>query len=430
MDAATKHEASGLHSALRYKFIAIVGNENVRAATAADAVAGVHPKLVIEPETESEISEILRLSNAAGLAVIPRGGGTKLGWGNSPERADLVLSTARLNEIIEHAWADLTVTVEAGCTIQRLQETLAEHGQRLALDPLWPEKATIGGVLSANDSGALRLRFGALRDLIIGATIALPDGTLASSGGKVVKNVAGYDLPKLVTGALGTLGIITRAVFRLHPLPRNTRSFSVATANAEEAQRFALAVQDSKLAHTFLQSHFSDDASPVSDILFEGTEAGLVAQEAQLRNLAAPAKVLETSTSSWTAREKLWTLADPENTAIAKISVLPANVARTMKLVEHIANGQQVRWRALVYATGLGWLRLEGKVGALRGALQALRGELESQQGSLVALHRPEKMPSFDAWGNAGDALPLMKAVKQQLDPKSTLNPGRFVGGI
>jgi len=430
MDAATKHEASGLHSALRYKFIAIVGNENVHAATAADTVAGVHPKLVIEAGTESEIAEILRLSNAAGLAVIPRGGGTKLGWGNSPERADLVLSTARLNEIIEHAWADLTVTVEAGCTIQRLQETLAEHGQRLALDPLWPEKATIGGVLSANDSGALRLRFGALRDLIIGATIALPDGTLASSGGKVVKNVAGYDLPKLVTGALGTLGIITRAVFRLHPLPRNTRSFSVATANAEEAQRFALAVQDSKLAHTFLQSHFSDDASPVSDILFEGTEAGLVAQEAQLRNLAAPAKVLETSTSSWTAREKLWTLADPENTAIAKISVLPANVARTMKLVEHIANGQQVRWRALVYATGLGWLRLEAKVGALRGALQALRGELESQQGSLVALHRPEKMPSFDAWGNAGDALPLMKAVKQQLDPKSTLNPGRFVGGI
>jgi len=430
MDAATKHEASGLHSALRYKFIAIAGNDNVRAATAADAVWGVQPKLVIMPGTESEISEILRLSNAAGLAVIPRGGGTKFGWGNPPARADLILSTARLNEIIEHAWADLTVTVEAGCTIQRLQETLAEHGQRLALDPLWPEKATIGGVLSTNDSGALRLRFGGLRDLIIGATIALADGTLASSGGKVVKNVAGYDLPKLVTGALGTLGVITRAVFRLHPLPRNTRSFSVATANPEEAQRFVLAVQDSKLAHTFLQSHFSDDALPVSDILFEGTEAGLVAQEAQLRNLAAPANVSGTSTSSWTAREELWTLADPENTAIAKVSVLPANIARMMKLVEHIANGQQVRWRALMYATGLGWLRLEGKVGALRGALQALRNELESQQGSLVALHRPEKMPAFDTWGNAGDALPLMKAVKQQLDAKSTLNPGRFVGGI
>ena len=150
--------------------------------------------------------------------MIPRGGGTKLGWANSPARAGLILSTARLTEVIEHAWADLTVSVGAGCTVQRLQEALAQHGQRLALDPLWPEKATVGGVLSTNDSGALRLRFGALRDLIIGVTVALPDGTLASSGGKVVKNVAGYDLPKLVTGALGTLGVITRAVFRLHPL--------------------------------------------------------------------------------------------------------------------------------------------------------------------------------------------------------------------
>src|SRR5438874_6633682 len=291
MDAATKSEASGLRPALRHKFIALVGNEYVRAATAADAVVGAQPKLVIEPGTERELVNVLLLSNYAGLAVIPRGGGTKLGWGNSPASADLILSTARMTEIIEHAWADLTVSVQAGCTIQRLQETLSQHGQRLALDPLWPEKATVGGVLSTNDSGALRLRFGALRDLIIGATIALADGTLASSGGKVVKNVAGYDLPKLVTGALGTLGVITRAVFRLHPLPRNTRSFSVAAASAEEAKRFVVAVQDSKLAHTSLQCHFSDDTSPVSDILFYGTEAGLAAQETQLRDLAAPAAV-------------------------------------------------------------------------------------------------------------------------------------------
>src|SRR5260370_40713272 len=141
MDAATKHEASVLHSALRYKFIALVGNENVRAATAADAVAGVQPKLVIEAGTESEISEILRLSNEAGLAVIPRGSGTKLGWGNPPTRADLILSTARLNEIIEHAWADLTVTVEAGCTLQQLHDTLHPHWQRLAVDPQWPATA-------------------------------------------------------------------------------------------------------------------------------------------------------------------------------------------------------------------------------------------------------------------------------------------------
>jgi len=419
-----------LRPALRYKFIALVGNEYVRAATAAEAVAGMQPKLVIEPGTERELANVLLLSNYAGLAVIPRGGGTKPGWGNSPTRAGLILSTARMTEIIEHAWADLTVTVEAGCTIQRLQETLAQHGQRLALDPLWPEKATVGGVLSTNDSGALRLRFGALRDLIIGATIALPDGTLARSGGKVVKNVAGYDLPKLVTGALGTLGVITRAVFRLHPLPLSSRSFSVSSANAEETQKFVLAAQDSKLAHTFLQSHFSDDTPPVSDILFEATEAGLAAQETELRTLAAPAIVSAAPTSTWTAREELWTFLDPASTAIAKISILPANLARTMELVARSANAHQLRWKMLLYATGIGWLRLEGKPGSLRDALQMLRSELDSQDGSLVVLHRPDKMPAFDAWGTAGDTLPLMKAVKQQLDPKNTLNPGRFVGGI
>jgi glycolate oxidase FAD binding subunit len=266
--------------------------------------------------------------------------------------------------------------------------------------------------------------------LIIGATVALADGTLASSGGKVVKNVAGYDLPKLVTGALGTLGVITRAVFRVHPLPRKTHSFSIPAANAEETQRLALAVQDSKLAHTFIQSRFSDGAPPATDILFEGTEAGLAAQEAQLRKLSAPASVIQASTPTWTAREELWTLSDVASTAMAKISILPADMARTMKLMGHIANGHQVRWRALVYATGIGWLRLEGKPSSLRGALQALRGELDGQGCSVVALHRPEKMPAFDAWGTAGDALPLMKAVKRQLDPKNTLNPGRFVGGI
>jgi glycolate oxidase FAD binding subunit len=430
MDAATKPESTVLHSALRYKFVALVGAENVRPASATDTVAGVQPKLVVAPGTETQLAEVLRLSDEAGLAVFPRGSGTKLSWGNPPSRADIILSMARLNEIIDHAWADLTVAVEAGCTIQKLQETLAQHGQRLALDPLWPEKATVGGILSTNDSGALRLRFGALRDLIIGVTLALSDGTLASSGGRVVKNVAGYDLPKLVTGALGTLGVITRAVFRLHPLPHHTRSLSISTAQPKETERCILAIQNSKLAHTFLQSHFSGETSPISDILFEGTEAGLAAQESQLRNLIAPASVSQASPSIWTAREDLWTFSDPQSAAIAKISILPANLAHTMELAARAANTHQLRWKALVYATGIGCLRLEGRSGALCSALQELRDELVAQSGSLVALHRPQNMPAFDAWGDVGDALPLMKSVKRRLDPKNTLNPGRFVGGI
>ncbi len=212
MDAAVSASANRVTRALEEGLRAIVTPKFVRQASVADAVAGVLPQIVAEPATEQELAKVLKLADEAGLAVIPRGGGTKVDWGNPPGRADLILSTLRLNRILEHAWADLTVTVEAGCTIGKLQGTLAKHGQRLALDALWPEHATVGGMLSTNDSGALRLRFGSLRDLIIGVTLALPDGTLASSGGKVVKNVAGYDLPKLATGALGTLGVITRAV--------------------------------------------------------------------------------------------------------------------------------------------------------------------------------------------------------------------------
>src|SRR5713226_4148951 len=247
MDAATHSRKTPLHSSLRYRLIYFMGQEHVHAASASDIVAGVQPKLVLVPGSEADLVDAVWLVSDAGVAVVPGGGGTKLCWGNPPSRADVVFSTARLNEVTEHAWADLTASVGAGCTIQTLQETLAQHGQRLALDPLWPAKATVGGVLSANDSGALRLRFGALRDLVIGVTLALPDGTLASSGGKVVKNVAGYDLPKLATGAFGTLGIITRAVFRLHPLPRNTRSYSIGTKGVEEARRIIHVIQDSKL---------------------------------------------------------------------------------------------------------------------------------------------------------------------------------------
>ena len=142
-----------------------------------------------DPSTERELADLLAEADRAHLGVTPKGAATKQDWGNPPSRACFYLSTAKLNRVLEHAWADMTVTVEAGCTFGVLQATLAEHGQRLTADPLWPEKATVGGMLATNDTGALRLMYGGLRDLIIGITLALPDGTLAKSGGKVVKNV-------------------------------------------------------------------------------------------------------------------------------------------------------------------------------------------------------------------------------------------------
>jgi glycolate oxidase FAD binding subunit len=410
---------------------AVVGREHLRTANAGDFASGVAPKFVVEPGSDQEIAKVLAIANEPGAAVIPRGGGTKLEWGNPPTRADLVLSMARLNRVIEHAWSDLTVTVEAGCTIQKLQEMLAKHGQRIALDPLWPERATVGGVLSTNDSGALRLRFGSLRDLIIGITLALPDGTVASSGGKVVKNVAGYDLQKLATGAFGTLGVITRAVFRVHPLPKNSLTLTIAAPHAEQAQRVILSIQASRLAHVALQTSLGNQSTPVIDVLFEGTTPGLIGQRTQLEKLIAPLTATDARPTVWTARQGLFSLENStEAAAVAKISILPVSIATTAELIARTAHEQKLPWRAAIQATGIGWLTLAGTADGIFAALQSLRVAIEDQGGSLVLLRRPAGMAEFDAWGNPGDALPLMRAVKQQFDPRGTLNPGRFVRGI
>jgi glycolate oxidase FAD binding subunit len=351
---------------------------------------------LVEPADEKETSAILRDANESGRAVIPTGGGTKLDWGNPPRKADILLSMRRQNRVIEHAWADLTVTVEAGCTIAELQRTLAEHGQRLAIDPLWPERATVGGILSTNDSGSLRLGYGALRDLIIGITLVLADGTIAKSGGKVVKNVAGYDLPKLATGGLGTLGVITRAVFRLHPLPRNTRTLSIAVPDAAAMQRVILAILGAQLAPAAVQARNGS-----IDILLEGTLDGIAAQESAIREFGA---VQEGSPAVWNAREELW-----GTDTIVKFTTVPARIAAASAWFS----------RFVIQATGVGYAQFDGD-------LEQLRAAMERDGGSLVILGQTK----LDAWGSPGDALPLMRAVKEQFDPKGTLNPGRFVGEI
>lgn len=356
---------------------------------------------VVEPADENETAAILRNANETGQAVIPTGGGTKLDWGNPPRKADILLSMRRMNRVIEHAWADLTVTVEAGCTIAALQRKLAEHGQRLAVDPLWSERATVGGILATNDSGALRLAFGALRDLIIGVTLVLADGTIAMSGGKVVKNVAGYDLPKLATGSLGTLGVITRAVFRLHPLPRNARTLTIAATDAQDMQRILLAILDARLAVTAVQARPGN----LVDVLLEGTLDGIAAQEAVITKMGKEmGSVREGSPAVWKAREELW-----GNAPMVKFTSLPSQISAASALFS----------RFVVQATGIGYAQFTGD-------LRGLREAMERDGGSLVVLGKTE----IDAWGKAGDALPLMRAVKAQFDPKNTLNPGRFAGGI
>ena len=415
---------------------AIGGAEHLRAATTEDAVDGVQPLMVIEPGSPDEIARVLKTASGAGLQVIPRGGATKMAWGNPPRGGDLIISTRRLSRIVEHAWGDMTATVEAGCTLQQLQQTLAEHGQRLALDPLWPGKATIGGILATNDSGPLRIRLGSLRDLIIGITLALADGTLAKSGGKVVKNVAGYDLPKLATGSLGTLGIITQAIFRLHPIPRESRSLSFSTADHAAMNTLVLAILDSQLVPTGVQVRAANSSPPEIDLRFEGTATGCEAQVDQAVRLAAGSRqlgtLLEAHADIWNAHEGLW--GEAECSVVCKFTLLPASMGTFFDKVREVAEQSHLRWRGVAQAVGAGWLRLDGDGVApdvFLSVIVELRQGLEARGGSLVVLCCPLVVKSkLDVWGSPGDALPVMKSVKAQFDPAGVLNPGRFVGGI
>jgi glycolate oxidase FAD binding subunit len=253
---------------------------------------------------------------------------------------------------------------------------------------------------------------------------------LASSGGKVVKNVAGYDLPKLVAGAFGTLGVITRAIFRLHPQPKETRTISCMTSGTAEAQRLVLAIQNSQLAHSALQICWGAGIQPRVDVLFEGTEVGLAAQEQQAKAMMDAAKTGDRARHAWGTRQEICSAGKSGGEfAVAKFATLPAELAEPLETIARLCKGE-LRWSVVVQATGIGWVRLKGAAVGIDSVLRQLRANLEERGGSLVLAHRSAGASEFDAWGNSGDSLPLMSAVKRQFDPMGTLNPGRFVGGI
>lgn len=421
------------HSFSFDEFASIVGPEHVRAATPSDAIDGAQPRVVVEPGDTEEVGGVLRLAKSAGARLAVRGGGTKIGWGNAPQGVDAILSTRRLSRVLEHAWDDMTATVEAGCRMAVFQEMLAVRGQCLPLDALWPESATVGGTLATNESGARRLRFGALRDLVIGITVVLADGTIARSGGKVVKNVAGYDLPKLFTGSWGTLGVITGATFRLYPLAREARTQTFACATTEAANQLMLAVHDSTLAPTGVQFRLrAEDAPPQVDVRFEGVAAAVEAQSEQLLRLAATAgdaKQVASSTEVWRAREELWEGA--EGVAVCKFSVLPSRVGALCEAARDVASSFDVGCEVVAQSIGVGLLRLAGADEAVVSTIETLRRELQELGASLVVLRCPSAWKArIDVWGAGGDALPLMRRIKREFDPDGILNRGRFVGGI
>ncbi|MGE0541270.1 MAG: FAD-binding oxidoreductase, partial [Dehalococcoidia bacterium] len=211
------------------------------------AVDGLRPAAVVQPADVDGVAAVLRFATDHGLSVTAWGGGTAMGLGNRPSRLDLIVDLTRLNRILEHRPQDLTVTVEAGVTLDILQTTLAAHGQMLALDPPCSDRATVGGVLAANSTGPRRYRYGTARDLLIGSRALLADGTPVRSGGKVVKNVAGYDLNKLWIGSCGSLAIIVEATFKVTPMPAGLGQLVALFTSADAAHAMAMTVTGSRL---------------------------------------------------------------------------------------------------------------------------------------------------------------------------------------
>ena len=385
---------------------AIVGTEYVRGLGGAVAVA---------PGNAEEIAAVLRLAQENHLAVVECGGGTKQGWGY-PVAPALVLEMHRLNTLREHTWQDMTCTVEAGCTWAAMQSGLAQHGQFVAVDPLWPDKATVGGIVATNDSGTLRQRYGGLRDLVIGMTIVLADGTIAHTGGKVVKNVAGYDLHKLMIGAFGTLGVVTSVNFRLHSIPRCAQSFTVSATSVEPVGRVMLAMLHAQLSTVAIQLRGGVDGFDL-DIQLASLPEVLETQAGALEILAhgEGLRVRAAADEVWNARQR-----QLDADVVCKGTMLPSKIARFAERVRGLG-GESV--------TQAGGIMIAGFPVAAAGQLMELRRELEEAGGSLMVLKQPEET-RLDCWGTLPDSLPLMREIKRRFDPERILNPGRFLGQI
>ena len=411
----------------------IVGAEHAREATEQDAIDGVRPAFVAEPGSIEEISELLRFAGGEGLAIAPRGGGTKSHLGNPPNALDLVLSMARMDEVIEHVPGDQVVRVQAGTKLQDLQDQLAGSDQMLGVDP--PERtagATIGGVVASNSYGPRRYRYGMVRDLIIGTTVVLADGTVAKAGGKVVKNVAGYDLAKLFTGSLGTLGVIATCNFRLHPKPEAARTVAVELADTAAAQGAAQAIMHSQLVASAVELHWAGETRLLS-VLIEGIPPSV---EAQAETAAYLFKGLgEVRDLSEEEADRLGPLEPPgtEDDLALKIGAPPAELAAVLDSMLGAAGRREIEPRITGHAAGgVTFVALSGGDEEARvGAVEELREIWVRRGGSVVVTAAPPAVKArIGAWGPGGDALGLMRRVKDKFDPRGAMNPGRFVGGI
>jgi glycolate oxidase FAD binding subunit len=440
--------------ALLQKLRTTVGAANVLTGVELSpyVVEGRTPEAAVFPGSIEEVAAVMALASEVGTPVTPWGGGTAASVGMPAVRTGLVLGLRRLTRLLDHEPGDLTATVEAGMTVRAFQTALGSRGQWLSLDPADAERATVGGVLATNACGPRRHLYGTARDVLIGVTVVTAEGSIVKGGGKVVKNVAGYDLPKLFIGSYGTLGVIVEATVKLRPLPEQEELVAVRFDRLKDAGAAVKAVAASDLIPNAVELLDGAGASGaglaagaptpggVLVVGFDGVREQVDWQRAELARLTGPLggrdpRLLDAA--AWTrlptaAREAFSTTA-----AVMTLAVLPSQVAEIMEQGAGIARG-----RALQSA----WAAHAG-VGVVRGALAAEPApkdpaalaavlaewrEMARAGGGYANLEwAPLAIKSqIPVWDDPGAAGRIMERIKAQLDPRNILNPGRFVAGI
>jgi glycolate oxidase FAD binding subunit len=443
---------------LRGQLEAILGQDQVAAGTAAFAVDGMAPELVVRPGTQDEVSQVVAACAKVGAAMIPWGGGTAMGLGNAPSRAQVVLHLDRLDRLVEWDPANLCVTAEAGMRLAALQEILARDRALLPLDPPAGHRVTLGGLVAANQYGPGRLLYGTVRDWLLGLRVVLPDGEPIHCGGRVIKNVSGYDMNKLFIRSLGTLGIVTEVTFKLLPVP--SQRATVIGLFPDPAAAWA-AVRQAQAS--FLLPEAMDLLNPEAvDLLAQAlglavapgrcalavalagsaeTVARQVREFTELIQLGGTALALPIGQAgrAWdTIRDLLDrpTSADPAR-ILCKLTV---PIARAGELAAAAGRaGQSAGLRATIVAhagSGVIWAQYlpaqeGGRQAPVAAVLEGLRREAEAAGGSLVLHAAPPPLKrQLDAWGEPGDGLPMMRRLKAEFDPRGLCNPGRYVAGI
>ena len=399
------------------------------------SIDGLTPSTFVAPATAQEVAEVLADAAERGLAVAPVGAGTALALGNPPDRLDLVLSTARLREVIDYEPTDLVLSVGAGARLGDVQTVLAEHGQELPIDPPRGDEATIGGLIATGLAGPRRLAAGTLRDLLIGVAVAHPSGTVTKAGGMVVKNVTGFDLPRIYHGSLGTLGIVVSANFKVLPLPRAEATVTAAAPSWEAAVAAAERLRSSRLDPAALDVMRRDGAWSIG--------VRLMGREATVGGLADEARALlvgETAVATGAESAAWWRGYTADQAAIAegddvvvRISVRPRAVGGLIGSLVRLEEEQEVQVGYLGASVGVGSvvlrLRLAGDNPASR--LAALREALLTLADQVVVLAAPSAWKrGFDVWGRPPETIDVMRSLKHQFDPVRVLNPGRFAGRI